>query len=196
MNCVLFVTEEFLFIFILNRNVNLLALKKFPLVYHTMLSVAKQLIVFTPTHFSFLCYFPMGNFPLTQFASQPQSTEVHLPAPLLSFQDKGHGIAAPGEATIPGNYLLTSTPKTSPAGFSNFGRKQINWFKQKCMSALINVVFKWERYKLSKLEDIILHCDFRNAFKSFCYISPFSNNSLALSSKHLFQLPQLPDLHI
>lgn len=64
------------------------------------------------------------------------------------------------------------------------------------MSALINVVFKWERYKLSKQEDIILHCDFRNALKSFCYISPFSNNYLALSSKHLFQLPQLPDLHI
>lgn len=46
------------------------------------------------------------------------------------------------------------------------------------MSALINLVLKCERYKLSKQEDIILHCDFRNALRRFCYISPFSNSFL------------------
>lgn len=62
--------------------------------------------------------FSVGNFPLTQFTSQPQSTDALLFNAFLPFQHKLHGTEAHGEEIAPGNSLLLSSHKTSFKGIS------------------------------------------------------------------------------
>lgn len=131
-----------------------------------------------PNTFLILMLFSYGKFPSNTvfFIATKHRSPPPCSTPL--FLGQGPWDCSSWRRNTTGELPADQYYKISPTGLSIFGRKQINWFKYKCMSALINLVLKCERYKLSKQEDIILHCDFRNALRRFCYISPFSNSFL------------------
>lgn len=84
----------------------------------------------------------MGNFPLTQFTSHPQSTDDLLLIAFLPFQHKLHGTEAHGEAIGSGNSLLPTSHRKSFKGLCISGKtKQIN-LNTNAMSALTHLLLE------------------------------------------------------